>query len=102
MYRAKWTPHACGPHQLQVMLDGQLHGPSCFVQVQPTPEGSTESMSVSHKRHVEVSSVAARKKLVNMKADSRGVRIRVQPSLLSAQVSFLLKANCGNLVKLGS
>ena len=81
-YCATWIPSLATAYTLQVTFDDQLKGPSQVVTVAETPHGCTEGPGEVVKEECRLLKFATR--------NSRGLRIRSNPTLQSLQVSRLL------------
>nr|XP_026691648.1 E3 ubiquitin-protein ligase MYCBP2 [Ciona intestinalis] len=86
VYRATWIPSLVSTYTLQVTLDQKLKGPRHIVDVVEAPHGCTEQPRLPTNHLVEASSTKLRRFATR---NSRGLRIRSNPTLQSPQIGLL-------------
>ena len=81
-YRATWIPSLATTYTLQVTFDQELKGPSQMVTVAEAPVGSNE---------IPVKQAEVEGRLLKFATrNSRGLRIRSNPTLQSVQVIYYI------------
>jgi len=85
IYRATWIPSHATTYVLQVTLDQQLKGPRQIVDVADAPKGSTEGTHRPVPPGLDLTGKASRYLQFATK-NSKGLRIRSNPTLQSPQV----------------
>nr|CAB3264102.1 E3 ubiquitin-protein ligase MYCBP2 [Phallusia mammillata] len=87
IYRATWIPTCATTYALQVTLDQQLRGPRQIVEVSEAPQGSTERPQ--HSGATKTLQKSTGRFLKFATKNSRGLRIRSDPTLQSPQSGLL-------------